>query len=50
MRSLACLFADGVLADIILIFSRTPIPPTSIRKISGSPKTCTETCNRKTIY
>ena len=38
MRSLAGSFADGVLADAILIPPRPPIPPTNIRKEKGSSK------------
>ena len=49
MRSLAGSLADGVLADAILIPTRPPIPPTTIRKGRGHQKS-SETCNRKTIY
>ena len=38
MRSLAGSFADGVLADAILIPPRPLIPPTNIRKEKGSSK------------
>ena len=35
MRSLACSLADGVLADAILISTRSPFLPTNIRKGRG---------------
>ena len=49
MRSLAGSLADGVLANAILIFPRSPIPPTNIRKVRG-PRKSTEASNRKNIY
>ena len=38
MRSLAGSLPDGVLADVILIPPRPPIPPTYIRKVRGLRK------------
>ena len=37
-RSLACSFADGVLADAILISLHPTLPPTNIRKERGRRK------------
>ena len=42
MRSWAGSFADGVLADAILIPPRPPIPPTNIRKGRGRQKLVTQ--------
>ena len=38
MRPLAGPLADGVLVDALLIPSRTPLPPTNIRKVRGPRK------------
>ena len=46
MRSLASSLADGVLADVILILTRTPIPPTNIKKVRGRERS-TETTGKK---
>ena len=49
MRSLAGSLADGVLADVILIPPRPPIPPTNTMIVRG-PRKSTETSKRKNIY
>ena len=49
MRYLASSLVNGVLADVILISSRPPLPPTNIRKGRGRRKSMESIVTEKTF-